>query len=148
MRSAPAVRIIRRSSSSNGISVARPRAADPVRVAIASGPIRGSRVEDLAVLPQVRSVTVTFRIVPVSTSNSSRSPLNVGLGLAAVVDLDDVRLVAVVPQQVEPALEAVRVEQVADDDRQPPALAAVDEALAPRAPGRSRSPAARGLRGT
>ncbi len=49
---------------------------------------------------------VTFRIVSVSTSKQLDVPLEVGLGLAAVVDLDDVRLVAVVPQQVEPALEA------------------------------------------
>ncbi len=53
--------------------------------------------------------------------------LDAGLGLAPVVDLHDVRLVAMMAQQVEPALEPVGIEQVADDDGQPPALAAVDE---------------------
>ncbi len=72
----------------------------------------------------------------------------VGVGLAAVVDLDDVRLVPVVAEQVEPALEAVGVEQVADDDASPRRWVAVDEARSRRAPGRSRRPAARALRGT
>ena len=72
---------------------------------------------------------VTFRIVSLSTSRSSTSPLMCGIGLATVADLNDVRLIAVVPQQVEPALITSRVEQVAEHDGQPPALAAVDEVL-------------------
>ena len=72
-------------------------------------------------------MTVTFWIDSVSTSNSSRSPRRFGLGLLLVVDLDDVRLVAVVAEQVEPPLEAGRVVEVADDHDQAPALGAVDE---------------------
>ena len=74
-------------------------------------------------------MTVTFRIVSVSTSNELEVPLELGLGVAAVVDLNDVRLISVVPQQVEPMLKAVGVEQVAEHDGQPPPLAAMDEAF-------------------
>ena len=74
-----------------------------------------------------RSVIVTFWIGPGLDVEQLDVALEIGLGLAAVEDLDEMRLISMVAQQVEPALEAVGVEQVADDHRQTPALAAMDE---------------------
>ena len=81
------------------------RPADPVGVAVAPDRLEEGR-EDLAVLPQVPLGDRDLADRAGLDVEELDVPLEAGLGLAAVEDLDDVRLVAVVPQQVEPALEA------------------------------------------
>ncbi len=145
--SAPAARIMRQEQLVKGNLGRRPGAPDPISVAITTDRLDVVG-ENLAILPQVSLGDRDFPDGAGLDVEQLDVSLQVRLGFAAVEDLDDMRLISMVPQQVEPALEAVGVEQVANDDRQTPALAAMDEVS--RHPFRDRSPflAARALRGT
>ena len=94
----------------------------------------------LAVLPQVALGDRNFPDRVGLDVEELEITFQLGLGVAAVVDLNDVRLISVVTEQIEPMLKAVRIEQVAEDHGQAPALAAMDKALRRPGPGRSRVP--------
>ena len=73
--------------------------------------------------------TVTSRVSPVSQSTSARSPCSCGDGLAQVVDLEHERLELVVAERVDALLEALRIVEVADHDREAAPLVLRDEVL-------------------
>src|SRR6516162_4070288 len=104
-----------------------PRAADAVLIAVALHRLL-KRLKQLAILAKVllrhRHLASLRRLDIVQFQVAENVD---GSGLAAVVNLHDLRLVAAMMQQIQGALEPVGIVQVADDDGQTAPLVAVDK---------------------